>query len=62
MSTPWSALGLVCLYVLIVILGPQIMKNREAFNIKWLLVVYNFVLVMLCLYMLCEVRILFTVQ
>lgn len=54
MSTPWSTLGLVFLYVMIVIIGPRIMKNRDAFDIKWFLVLYNFGLVLLSLYMLCE--------
>ncbi len=39
-----------------VIVGPRIMKNREAFNLKLVLVVYNLGLVILSIYMLCEVR------
>ena len=54
-STPWSTLALVSLYLLIVMLGPQVMKKREAFQINRLLVVYNFGLVLLSLYMFSEV-------
>ena len=57
MSTPWPTLGLVFLYVMLVTIGPKIMKNREPFGLKWILVVYNFGVVILSVYMLCEVRI-----
>ena len=57
MSTPWSTLGLVTLYVITVILGPRIMKDKEAFNLKWFLVLYNLGLVALSIYMLSEVGI-----
>ena len=62
MSTPWSTLGLISLYIATVTISPRVMKNREAFNLKWLLVVYNFVLVILSLYMLCEVRVVFIIN
>ena len=55
MSTPWSALGLVCLYLTVVMVGPQVMKKREAFQINKLLVVFNLGLVLLSLYMFFEV-------
>ena len=35
------------------------MKNVKPFELKWLLVVYNFGLVVLSTYMLCEVGIIF---
>ena len=53
-STPWSALGLVCLYLMVVMVGPQVMKSREAFKINKLLVAFNFGLVLLSLYMFLE--------
>ena len=62
MSTPWSTLGLISLYIATVTISPRVMKNREAFNLKWLLLVYNFVLVILSLYMLCEVRVVFIIN
>ena len=55
MSTPRPVLGLVSLYLVIVIFGPRLMMNREAFHINWLLVVYNFGLVLLSFYMFSEV-------
>ncbi|XP_028407151.1 elongation of very long chain fatty acids protein 4-like [Dendronephthya gigantea] len=54
MSTPWSTLLLVFLYVMIVSLGPRVMKSREAFDLKAILVIYNFGLVILSTYMLYE--------
>ena len=55
MSTPWPVLGLVSLYLVIVIFGPRLMMNREAFHINSLLMVYNFGLVLLSFYMFSEV-------
>jgi hypothetical protein len=55
MPTPWAALGLVSLYLLIIMVGPKLMKKREAFRINQLLLVYNFGLILLSLYMFFEV-------
>jgi hypothetical protein len=40
---------------MVVMVGPQVMKKREAFQINRLLLLYNFGLVLLSLYMFFEV-------
>ncbi len=42
-------------YVLFTILGPKVMKNRQAYNLQTFMVVYNLALVVLSLYMTVEV-------
>ena len=43
-------------YILLVWLGPKIMQSRKAFNLQREMIVYNFFLVVLSLYMCVEVR------
>ena len=50
---PWSVLGIVALYLWFVkVKGPALMKEREAYNIKSFILVYNIFLVLLhaCLF------------
>ncbi len=55
MSTPWPVLSLLFLYTLIVLLGQRLMKTKEVFNVKRILIIYNALLVILSVYMLFEV-------
>ncbi|XP_065174109.1 very long chain fatty acid elongase 4-like [Atheta coriaria] len=49
MSSPWPTVGLMCLYLYIILdYGPKFMKNRQAFCIDKLLVVYNAVQIICC--------------
>ena len=57
MSSPWPVLCLVMFYILAVVLGPRLMKTRDAFNIKRILIIYNLFLVILSVYMMYEVGI-----
>ncbi|PIK59602.1 putative elongation of very long chain fatty acids protein 7 [Apostichopus japonicus] len=54
MQTPKTGTLLVVLYLLIVWIGPKLMANREPFNLKPLLIVYNFAMVALSFYMFWE--------
>ena len=49
-------LSFTLVYLLIIYLGPIYMKNRPAYSLKKVLLVYNFAVTMLSLYMLIEVR------
>lgn len=56
MSSPFPQTFIIVAYIYFVTsLGPKIMENRKAFDLKSVLVVYNFVVVMLSLYMCYEV-------
>ncbi|XP_028398582.1 elongation of very long chain fatty acids protein 4-like [Dendronephthya gigantea] len=54
MSTPWTVLSLLFFYILLVIVGQRIMRKRDSFDIKNILIIYNSLLVILSLYMLRE--------
>lgn len=47
---------LTFIYLLIVYLGPKYMKNKTAYSLKNVLLLYNFGVTMLSFYMLVEVR------
>lgn len=49
-------LVLTFIYLLIVYLGPKYMKNKMAYSLKNVLLLYNFGVTMLSFYMLVEVR------
>ncbi|KAI3384951.1 hypothetical protein SNEBB_005127 [Seison nebaliae] len=52
MDNPWPTWYIIISYLVFVFLiGPRIMRNRQPFEIKKLLFVYNFCLVVLSLYM-----------
>ncbi|XP_020899600.1 elongation of very long chain fatty acids protein 4 isoform X1 [Exaiptasia diaphana] len=53
-ATPWPTLCLMTLYLIIVKVGPKLMENRKPWELKEVLVVYNFGLVLLSAYMLYE--------
>jgi len=48
MQSPLSTISLCLFYVYLVkYLGPQYMKNREPFNVRKLMIVYNFLMVII---------------
>lgn len=55
MKTPLSIFLIFVLYLLIVFAGPKIMRNRNAVNLKNVLIPYNAGLVVLSCYMFYEV-------
>jgi hypothetical protein len=47
MSSAWPVLTIVGVYLLIIkVIGPNMMKNRSAFNMKFVMVVYNLIQVL----------------
>nr|KAG5714125.1 hypothetical protein BaRGS_020453 [Batillaria attramentaria] len=54
MSTPMIPLGTMAVYLVVVKYGPVFMKDRPAFNLRWVLFFYNFGLVILSAYMVHE--------
>ena len=55
MSTPWIVILLLFFYIFLVLVGQRIMRKRDSFDIKRILIIYNSLLVILSLYMLREV-------
>ena len=56
MSSPLPQTIIIAVYIYFVTsLGPRLMENRKAFDLKGVLVVYNFSVVALSLYMCYEV-------
>ncbi|EDO27351.1 predicted protein [Nematostella vectensis] len=53
-ATPWPCLSLMAMYLFIVKVGPKLMENRKAWDLRGVLVVYNFALVLLSAYMVYE--------
>ncbi|OQR79433.1 elongation of very long chain fatty acids protein-like [Tropilaelaps mercedesae] len=46
MDSPWPTLGICLFYAYFVkVLGPRLMLNRQPMNIRWLMVIYNFFMV-----------------
>lgn len=60
--TPIYAISAVVMYIVMVIVGPRLMEKREAFQIRRLLIVYNFLSTLLSLYMAWEVCIMLFLQ
>lgn len=57
MSSPLPQIVIIGAYIYFVTsLGPRLMENRKAFDLKGLLVVYNFSVVALSVYMCYEVN------
>lgn len=55
MSSPWPSLVICVAYFVFVKMGPTIMANREPFELKKVLIVYNFCMVLLSTYCFVEV-------
>ena len=56
MSSPLPTITLVALYLLFVLVGPQVMKHRQPLNVKVPMMIYNFCMVLFSYYMFHEVR------
>ena len=56
MATPWPTIALVGMYLFVVKVGPKIMETRKAYNLREVLIVYNFALLLLSAWMMYEVR------
>ncbi|XP_033108636.1 elongation of very long chain fatty acids protein 4-like [Anneissia japonica] len=54
MKTPWPSVGFIIAYLLFVWLGPKFMKNKQPFDLKSTILVYNAMLVVLSIYMFKE--------
>lgn len=54
-ATPWPTIALVAIYLFIVKVGPKVMENRKAYNLREVLIVYNMALVALSAWMVYEV-------
>ncbi|XP_076313492.1 very long chain fatty acid elongase 4-like isoform X1 [Tachypleus tridentatus] len=54
MSSPLPTIALILLYLSCVWLGPQLMVSRRPFQLKWILVFYNLAVMLLNLYIGCE--------
>uniref|UniRef100_A0A9L0RRX3 Elongation of very long chain fatty acids protein n=1 Tax=Equus caballus TaxID=9796 RepID=A0A9L0RRX3_HORSE len=54
MQSPWTTLGISTLYLLFVWLGPKWMKDREPFQMRLVLIIYNFGMVFLNLFIFRE--------
>ncbi|KAJ8954322.1 hypothetical protein NQ318_005909 [Aromia moschata] len=56
MSSPFYTLGICLAYVYVVkVLGPKFMENRKPFQLKWTLVIYNFLQVIFSAWLWYEV-------
>lgn len=58
MQSPWPTLSISTLYLLFVWLGPKWMKDREPFQMRSVLIIYNFGMVLLNLFIFREVSLL----
>ncbi|KAI6651489.1 hypothetical protein LOD99_5097 [Oopsacas minuta] len=54
MSSPFPTFFLVALYMLIILLGPTLMKNRKEWDLQFVLFFYNFAMVGLSTYIATE--------
>jgi hypothetical protein len=55
LKTPEPMLAVVLLYLVFVVIAPRIMENRPPMDLKQLIIVYNFLLVIISGYMCFEV-------
>lgn len=57
MASPMPTITLTVAYLYFVKkLGPRLMKNRPAFDLRLLMIIYNFTMVILSTYMFVEVN------
>lgn len=60
MDNPFCIIGVISVYLYFVLhKGPQLMKNRQPFNVDKIMIVYNFFQIIACFYLVEEVRRLF---
>lgn len=57
MKSPVPSAVICFLYLVAVATGPHIMANRKPLHLKWIIIPYNFSLVILSAYMFYEVNI-----
>lgn len=56
MSTPWPMLSILIVYGIFVLkVGPKMMENREPYNIKYILMVYNLTQTLYNMFIVSEV-------
>ena len=55
MQSPIPTIVLCMLYFLSVVVGPKLMENRKPFDLKYILIAYNFSLVALSIYIIHQV-------
>jgi hypothetical protein len=55
MSDPLLSTSICAAYFIFVMVGSKLMKNREPFELRGLLIVYNFCMVLVSLYLFSEV-------
>jgi len=55
MQTPWPTVALCIGYFAMCWVGPSLMEKRKPFELRPILIVYNFALVLLSVYMFLEV-------
>ncbi|XP_029211100.2 elongation of very long chain fatty acids protein 4-like isoform X2 [Acropora millepora] len=53
-ASPWPTVSFVAAYLFIVKVGPKIMEKRKAYDLREVLIVYNFALVLLSAWMAYE--------
>jgi len=51
MDSPWGTVGLCLAYLSIIYLGPKIMKDRPAYNLKYPMLMYNLFQTLMCSYL-----------
>lgn len=54
METPFPTLGILTVYLLVVFLGPKLMRNRRPVECRTVLILYNTFLVIACAYLFKE--------
>lgn len=54
MSSPWLTIGTCMVYLFVANYGPNVMKSRKPFQLRWLLVIYNLYVAALNLWIACE--------
>lgn len=60
-DSPVPTIGYTILYLIIVYVGPRLMKKREPFRLTWALVPYNLAMALLNLYIAMEVSTTYTI-
>src|SRR5688572_7998583 len=57
MSSPWPTFILTLTYIIgVKYIGPRIMRDKEAFQLKKAILIYNFVQILVSAYLFREVR------
>ncbi|XP_019638500.1 PREDICTED: elongation of very long chain fatty acids protein 2-like [Branchiostoma belcheri] len=55
LSSPWPNVYLTVLYFLLVWLGPKVMRNRQAFSLREVMILYNIIITALSCWMFKEI-------